>query len=57
VNLQPLIGQRLELYVDVLNLLALRAPTEVTQNDGPAFNRTTSRQGSFKIRLGVNYKY
>ena len=57
LNLLPLIGQRLELYVDVLNILALRTPTGIEDQDGIAFGRTTGRQGPFRIRLGLNYKY
>jgi hypothetical protein len=57
VNLLPLIGQRLEFFVDVLNLLATRTITAVEETEGPAFGRGTGRQGPFRIRLGMNYKY
>jgi hypothetical protein len=57
-NLMPIIKQRLELYVDVLNVLALRTVTGVTENDGPLFGTpTSSRSGPFRIRLGLNYRY
>ncbi len=57
LDLKPLIGQQLEFYVDVLNLLATRTVTEVTQNDTSAFGLGTKRQGPFRIRLGLNYRY
>jgi hypothetical protein len=57
LNLQPLIGKRLELYVDVLNVLGLRTVTDVTQNDGPNFGLATARLEPFRMRLGVNFRY
>jgi hypothetical protein len=56
-NLEPLLGQKLDFYVDFLNLLALRTPTAVGQNDGQEFGLTTSRMSPFQIRLGLNYRY
>ena len=35
-NLLPIIKQRLDLFVDVLNVFALRTTTGVTENDGPS---------------------
>jgi hypothetical protein len=57
VNWLPLIGQRLETYADVLNIMALRTVTAVSQNDGPAFGTPTDRKGPFTVRLGLNYRY
>src|SRR6185295_5372091 len=37
-NLLPFIGQRVELYVDILNVLNLRTTTLVGQNDGQDFD-------------------
>ena len=51
-NLLPFIKQRLDLYVDVLNVLALRTTTGVTQNEGPTFGLPTGRTGPMRIRLG-----
>jgi hypothetical protein len=56
-NLLPLIGQRLELYVDVLNLLAERTTTAVTEDDTTAFGLPSGRASPFRIRLGLNYRY
>jgi hypothetical protein len=57
VNWQPLIGQRLETFVDVLNVLATRTTTSVAQNDGPDFGVLRNRMAPFRIRLGVMYRY
>ena len=57
INLQPLIRQRLEFYVDVLNVLALRTVTGIEEDDGPAFGLPTGRSAPFRIRLGMNYKF
>ena len=57
VNLFPLIGHRLDFYVDVLNLLALRTVTGVGSNDAQNFSQPTEWAAPFRIRLGLNYKY
>ncbi len=57
MNLRPLLGQRVEFYIDVLNVLALRTVTGVQEQDGPAFGQQTSRMGPFRARIGFNYKY
>lgn len=57
MNWLPVIRQRLETYVDVLNVLALRTVNGVTENDGPAFGAPTSRRGPMYVRLGVNFRY
>jgi hypothetical protein len=57
VNLQPLIGQKLELYAVILNTLGLRTTTAVVQNDTPDFGTQTGRLAPFRVRLGLNYRY
>jgi hypothetical protein len=57
LNLLPLIGQRLDTYVDVLNVFALRTVTTVGQEDGRDFALPRDRMAPFRIRLGVNYRY
>jgi hypothetical protein len=42
-NLQPLIGSLLEAYVDVLNVLASRTTTSVTENEGPSWGVVSNR--------------
>jgi hypothetical protein len=56
-NFQPLIGIHLETFVDVLNVLALRTVTSVTQNDGPSFGQLSGRMAPLRIRLGARYRY
>ena len=57
VNLLPLIGQKLDLYVDVLNVLAQRTVTSYGQNDGQNFGVETGWMDPFRVRLGLNYRY
>jgi hypothetical protein len=57
VSLLPLIGHRLDLYVDVLNVLGLRTATAVGQNDGQDFGVERAWMDPFRIRLGLNYRY
>jgi hypothetical protein len=57
VNLAQLTGQRLELYVDVLNVLGLRTTTEIAEEDGRDFGIMRSRLEPLRVRLGVNYRY
>ena len=56
-NLEPLIGAKLEAYVDVLNLLGTRTTTAVTQNDGPSFGQPSARLSPLRVRLGARYRY
>jgi hypothetical protein len=56
-NLLPILRQRLDFYVDVLNVLASRTTTGVTENDGPNYGLPSGRSGPFRIRLGMNYRY
>jgi hypothetical protein len=56
-NLLPLIGRRLDLYVDVLNLLALRTATGYATNDGQDFGVARTWMAPFRIRLGMNFRY
>ena len=57
VNLLPLIGQKLDFYVDALNILNLRTATAYGQNDGQNFGAETGWMAPFRMRLGLNYKY
>jgi hypothetical protein len=56
-NFEPLIGSRLEFYVDVLNVLNSRTVTSVTENEGPLFGQQSGRAAPFHIRLGARYRY
>jgi hypothetical protein len=57
LNWMPLIGHRLETAVDVLNVLALRTPTTIGQEDGTTFGNVTNRTPPFRIRLVLNFRY
>jgi hypothetical protein len=57
VNLLPLIGKRLDFYVDVLNVLGLRTATALGTSDGTDFGVERSWMDPFRIRLGLNYRY
>jgi hypothetical protein len=56
-NLQPLLGQTLETYVDVLNVFAMRTINAVEQQDGSQFGSPRGWEGPLRIRLGLRYKY
>lgn len=55
--LMPIIKQRIEAWVDMDNVLALRTPTGVIQTDGPNWGRPAGRLPPLTIRLGARYKY
>jgi hypothetical protein len=57
LSMLPLIGQKLDVYADVLNILAVRTPTGFTTDDGPAFGVERAWMDPFRIRLGVNFRY
>jgi hypothetical protein len=57
VSLLPLIGQKLDFYVDALNLMNARTPTAYGQNEGTTFNTETGWQAPFRMRFGLNYRY
>jgi hypothetical protein len=57
VGLLPLIGQKLDFYVDALNILNLRTPTGYGANDGVNFGQETAWMAPFRMRLGLDYKF
>jgi hypothetical protein len=57
VSLAPLIGQKLELYANVLNVFGLRTTTSVVQNEGADYGTQSGRFAPFRVRLGLNYRY
>ncbi len=56
-NLKPLTGIELETFADVLNVLALRTPRSVDQNDGPTWGRALNRMPPMSVRLGFRVRY
>jgi hypothetical protein len=57
LNLLPLLGHKLDFYVDAINIMNSRVPTTIGQNDLTTFNNVTGWQAPFRMRLGLNYKY
>jgi hypothetical protein len=57
VNLLPLIGKRFDIYVDVLNALALRPANAVGTNDGQDFGVERGWLDPFRLRLGLDFKF
>jgi hypothetical protein len=56
-NLEPLIKQRLFVYVDYINVLAVRTPLSVVERDGAFFGDTTSRLPASSFNFGIQYRY
>jgi hypothetical protein len=57
LSLEPLIKQRIDLWVDALNVLALRTTTGVVQTDGPFWGQTQSRQAPTQLRFGAQFRF
>jgi len=56
-DLKPLIGHRVQISADILNVLALRTTTAVVQSDGQFFEYPISRLPPFAARIGLRYQY
>jgi hypothetical protein len=56
-NLKPLFGIALEPYLDLLNILNLRATTAVVTEDGATFGVPRTLQNPMLLRLGARYRY
>jgi hypothetical protein len=56
-NLMPLIKWNLEVFSDIVNVLALRTTTAVYVEDGPNFGQQSARLDPFRIRLGLRFRY
>jgi hypothetical protein len=56
-RLDPLIKQRIAIWADALNLLALRTPTAVIQQDGPFWGRNAGYMPPLRIRFGARYLF
>jgi len=57
VDLKPLIGHKVQISADVLNVLALRTNQRVIQTDGPFFEYPVARLPPFRARLGIRYQF
>jgi hypothetical protein len=56
-NLLPVTHVNLDVFADVINVMALRTTTAVYAEDGPLFGQTSARLDPFRIRLGARYRY
>jgi hypothetical protein len=56
-NLQPIVRQRVDVFVDVLNALALRTTTSYGQETGRDFGIPRDRLRPLRVRLGLEYRY
>ncbi len=56
-NLKPLTGANLGIYVDILNILALRTVTSVENQDTPLFQQATGYRPPLTIRVGARYRF
>jgi hypothetical protein len=57
LSLLPFIGQKLDLYADVTNLLGLRTPTAYGTSEGQDFGVERAWMPPLSVRLGLNYRY
>jgi hypothetical protein len=57
LSMLPLIGHRLDFYVDALNIMNLRTVTAYGQNQGQNFGNETGWLAPFRVRFGLDYKY
>jgi hypothetical protein len=57
LSMAPLIGHRVQVVAEVLNMLAMRTPTRLGQDSGSNFGAILQRAEPFRIRLGFEYKY
>jgi hypothetical protein len=56
-NLLPLTNINLDVFADVINVMALRTTTAVYVEDGPLFGQPSARLDPFRVRLGLRYRY
>jgi hypothetical protein len=57
VNLKPLTGINMDVYGDMLNVLALRTVTDVVDQDGPSFGQTSTLMAPTTVRFGFRFRY
>jgi hypothetical protein len=56
-NLQALTHVNLEVFADIINVMAMRTTTGVYVEDGPNFGQQSARLDPFRIRLGMRFRY
>lgn len=56
-NLRTLIGQNIDVFFDVLNVLALRTTLAVVEADTPLWGQVIFRNPPLRARLGLRYRF
>jgi hypothetical protein len=56
-SLQPWLGQKIDLFADVINLLSLRTTLSVVEQDTPGWGRGLGRVPPTTVRLGLRYRF
>ncbi|MDX2023306.1 MAG: carboxypeptidase regulatory-like domain-containing protein [Deltaproteobacteria bacterium] len=56
-SLRSLVGQNIDVFFDMLNLMGLRTPLLVSQNDNQFFGQTVLRNPPLRARLGLRYRF
>lgn len=56
-SLRSLVGHNIDVFFDVLNLLATRTPLAVAQSDNQFFGQTIFRNPPMRARLGLRYRF
>lgn len=56
-NLRPLIGQNIDVFFDLLNVLAVRTTLFVIEADTPRWGQAISRLPPMRARLGLRYRF
>jgi hypothetical protein len=57
VSLNKWLGQKVDVFVDVLNIMALRTTVSVIQQDGPFWGRPSRRMPATRARFGLRYRF
>ncbi len=56
-NLKPLIGQNVQVFADIFNVLALRTTTDYIEQDGPFWGQPAGRLPPTSARMGLEYRF
>ncbi len=56
-SLRQLTKQNIDLFVDILNIMALRTTTDVIETDGPFWSRPARRLPPTRARFGLRYRF
>lgn len=56
-NLRQLTGQNIDVFADLFNIMSLRTPQAVIEQDGPYFGRQIAPLPPTRLRVGLRYRY